>query len=31
MPIINLRKHYPFLNEDCFVEVSDEATEAFMK
>lgn len=30
MPIINLRKHYPFLNEDCFVEVSDEVAEALL-
>jgi RNA polymerase sigma-70 factor (ECF subfamily) len=30
MPVINLRKHYPFLNEDCFVEVSDEVAEAFL-
>ncbi|MGI6283217.1 MULTISPECIES: hypothetical protein [Caproicibacterium] len=30
MPTINPRKHYPFLNEDCFVEVSDEVTEAFL-
>ena len=30
MPIINLRKYYPFLNEDCFVEVSDKIAEAFL-
>ena len=30
MPVINLRNHYPFLNEDCFVEVSDEVAEAFL-
>jgi len=30
MPTINLRKYYPFLNEDCFVEVSDEIAEAFL-
>ena len=30
MPTINLRKYYPFLNEDCFVEVSDEVAEAFL-
>ena len=31
MPIINLRKYYPFLNEDRFVEVSDEVAEAFLQ
>ncbi len=30
MPIINLRKHYPFLKEDCFVEVTDEVAEVFL-
>ena len=30
MPIINLRKYYPFLEEDRFVEVSDEVAEAFL-
>ncbi|WP_326975422.1 RNA polymerase sigma factor [Caproicibacter sp. BJN0012] len=30
MPTINLRKYYPFLNEDCFVEVSDEIAGAFL-
>jgi len=30
MPTINLCKYYPFLNEDCFVEVSDEVAEAFL-
>ena len=30
MPTINLCKYYPFLNEDCFVEVSDEIAEAFL-
>jgi RNA polymerase sigma-70 factor (ECF subfamily) len=30
MPTINLRKYYPFLNEDCFVEVSGEIAEAFL-
>lgn len=30
MPIIDLRKYYPFLNEDCFVEVSDEIAETFL-
>ncbi|MCI1965494.1 MAG: sigma-70 family RNA polymerase sigma factor [Oscillospiraceae bacterium] len=30
MPTINLRKYYPFLNEDCFVEVSDEISGAFL-
>jgi RNA polymerase sigma-70 factor (ECF subfamily) len=30
MPTINLRKYYPFLNEDYFVEVSDEIAEAFL-
>ena len=30
MPTINLRKYYPFLNEDYFVEVNDEIVEAFL-
>lgn len=30
MSTINLRKYYPFLKEDCFVEVSDEVAEAFL-
>jgi RNA polymerase sigma-70 factor (ECF subfamily) len=30
MPTINLRKYYPFLNEGCFVEASDEVAEAFL-
>lgn len=30
MSTINLRKYYPFLNEDCFIEVSDEVAEAFL-
>ncbi len=30
MPTINLRKYYPFLNEDCFVEVSDEISKVFL-
>ena len=30
MPTINLRKYYPFLTEDRFVEVSDEVVEAFL-
>ena len=30
MPTINLRKYYPFLTEDRFVEVSDEVAEAFL-
>ena len=30
MPTINLRKYYPFLTEDHFVEVSDEVAEAFL-
>lgn len=29
MPIINLRKYYPFLKEDQFMEVSDEVADAF--
>ena len=29
MPIINLRKHYPFLKEDCFVDVTDEVAQVF--
>lgn len=31
MPTINLRKYYPFPNEDCFVEVSDEVAEALLR
>lgn len=31
MPTINLRKYYPYLNEDCFVEVSDKVAEAFLQ
>lgn len=31
MPTINLRKYYPFLTEDCFVEVSDEVSDAFLQ
>lgn len=30
MLTINLRKYYPFLTEDRFVEVSDEVAEAFL-
>ena len=30
MPTINLRKYYPFLNKDCFVEVRNEVAEAFL-
>jgi RNA polymerase sigma-70 factor (ECF subfamily) len=30
MLTINLRKYYPFLNEDRFIEVSDEVSEAFL-
>ena len=30
MPTINLRKYYPFLTENHFVEVSDEVAEAFL-
>lgn len=30
MQIINLRKHYPFLTEDCFVKVPDEVAEVFL-
>jgi hypothetical protein len=30
MPTINLRKYYPLLTEDRFVEVSDEVAEAFL-
>lgn len=30
MPTINLCKYYPFLKEDCFVEISDEIAEAFL-
>lgn len=29
MPIINLRKYYPFLTEDQFMEVSKEVADAF--
>lgn len=31
MPIINLRKYYQFLKEDCFVAVSDEIADAFLQ
>lgn len=31
MPTINLRKYYPFLSEDCFIDVSDEIAEAFLQ
>lgn len=31
MPIINLRKYYPFLTEDQFMEVSDEVADAFLQ
>lgn len=31
MPTINVRKYYPFLTEDCFVEVSDEVFDAFLQ
>lgn len=30
MPIINLRKHYPFFKEDCFIEVTDEVAQVFL-
>lgn len=30
MPTINLRKHYPFLTGDCFIEVPDEVAEVFL-
>ena len=30
MPIINLRKHYPFLKEDYFIEVTDEVAQVFL-
>lgn len=30
MPTINLRKYYPFLTEDRFVEVSGDVAEAFL-
>lgn len=30
MLIINLRKHYPFLKEDCFAEVTDEVAKVFL-
>lgn len=30
MPIINLRKHYPFLKEDCLVEVTNEVAQVFL-
>lgn len=29
MPVINLRKYYPFLKENQFMEVSDEVADAF--
>ncbi|MFT9056451.1 MAG: hypothetical protein ABF449_07475 [Ethanoligenens sp.] len=31
MPTINLRKYYPFLTGDQFMEVSDEVAEAFLQ
>jgi RNA polymerase sigma-70 factor (ECF subfamily) len=31
LPTINLRKYYPFLTEDRFVEVSDEIADAFLQ
>lgn len=30
MPGINLRKHYPFLKEDYFIEVTDEVAQVFL-
>jgi DNA-directed RNA polymerase specialized sigma subunit, sigma24 homolog len=30
MIMINLRRYYPFLREDCFIEVPDEVAEAFL-
>jgi len=30
MPTINLRKHYPFFKEDCFVDVTDEMAQVFL-
>ncbi|OCN03426.1 RNA polymerase subunit sigma-70 [Clostridium sp. W14A] len=30
MPTINLRKYYPLLTENCFIEVSDEVAEVFL-
>ncbi|MFT8890016.1 MAG: sigma-70 family RNA polymerase sigma factor [Ethanoligenens sp.] len=31
MPIINLRKYYPFLTKDQFMEVSEEVADAFLQ